>query len=265
MIATIQSWTRKLVGRSSPCLAVLAACAAVGCAAQPAAPFDTLKNANTTLLRLQNYEPPQQQTGVPGAPAIPGIPPEIQQWAQQAAPALQQLLPPGLLPPGLLNANPLPTAPQAQQQGFRFHNRLVLGTAQVLDEELREDLAKLLGDEDNFQLEHQPCDYAELGMGWVPQPNMPPYEILISFSCNNIRAAQGFAWPHATGIGMKPKLVQGLTQIIQKLFPTTTVASPPMSTVPMAPAAPPRAAAVPFLGSPAVPPAFATRSSLALL
>jgi hypothetical protein len=56
---------------------------------------------------------------------------------------------------------------------------------------------------------------------------MPPYEILISFSCNNIRAAQGFAWPHATGIGMKPKLVEGLTQVVQRLFPTTTMSSPP--------------------------------------
>jgi hypothetical protein len=208
---------------------------ALGCASQPAAPFDTLKNANTTLLRLQNYEPPAQQAlpGAAGVPAIPGIPPEIQQWAQQAAPALQQLLPPGLLPPGLLGgAAPLPASPQAQQQGFRFHNRLVLGTAQVLDQDLREDLGKLLGDEDNFQLEHQPCDYAELGMGWFAQPNMPPYEILISFSCNNIKAAQGFAWPHATGIGMKPKLVEGLTQIIQKLFPTTTVASPPIGLSP---------------------------------
>jgi hypothetical protein len=212
-------------------LAVLACSAAFGCA-HTAAPFDTLKNANTTMLRLQNYEPPAQQIGAlpgVGTPLIPGIPAEIQQWAQQAAPALQQLLPPGLLPPGLLGGTSiLPAAPQAQQQGFRFHNRLVLGTAQVLDQDLREDLAKLLGDEDNFQLEHQPCDYAELGMGWAPQSNMAPYEILISFSCNNIRAAQGFAWPHATGIGMKPKLVEGLTQVIQKLFPTTTVASPPV-------------------------------------
>lgn len=211
------------------------AASALGCASQPAAPFDTLKNANTTLLRLQNYEPPAQQATIPGASgvAIPGIPPEIQQWAQQAAPALQQLLPPGLLPPGLLGGSaPLPASPQAQQQGFRFHNRLVLGTAQVLDQDLREDLGKLLGDEENFQLEHQPCDYAELGMGWFAQPNMPPYEILISFSCNNIKAAQGFAWPHATGIGMKPKLVEGLTQIIQKLFPTTTVASPPIGLSP---------------------------------
>jgi hypothetical protein len=230
MRSTPDSWTAQLATLSKTALGVLTCAAAVGCA-HAAPPFDTLKNANTTLLRLQNYEPPAPTIGaLPGAtaPIIPGIPPEIQQWAQQAAPALQQLLPPGLLPPGLLGTPVLPTAPQAQQQGFRFHNRLVLGTAQVLDQDLREDLAKLLGDEDNFQLEHQPCDYAELGMGWAPQPGMAPYEILISFSCNNVRAAQGFAWPHATGIGMKPKLVQGLTQVIQKLFPTTTVTSPPV-------------------------------------
>jgi len=221
-----------MTGRAAQTCAALACVAAVGCATT-APPFDSIKTANTTLLRLQNYEPPAAAPigAAPGAaPLIPGIPPEIQQWAQQAAPALQQLLPPGLLPPGLLGGAPLPPSPQAQQQGFRFHNRLVLGTAQVMDADLREDLGKLLGDEDNFQLEHQPCDYAELGMGWSPQPGMPPYEILISFSCNNIRAAQGFAWPHATGIGMKPKLVEGLTQVIQKLFPTTTVASPPIGT-----------------------------------
>lgn len=241
MRSTPDSWNTQLASRSTKGLqalacAALASLAIAGCATT-APPFDSIKNANTTLLRLQNYEPPAAQTSLPGAapgtPLIPGIPPEIQQWAQQAAPALQQLLPPGLLPPGLLGgASPLPAAPQAQQQGFRFHNRLVLGTAQVMDKDLREDLAKLLGDEDNFQLEHQPCDYAELGMGWQPQPGMPPYEILISFSCNNIRAAQGFAWPHATGIGMKPKLVEGLTQVIQKLFPTTT-SSPMGATQPV--------------------------------
>lgn len=197
----------------------------VGCASHPAAPFDTLKNSGATLLRLQNYEPPaQQQPGVAAVPGLPNlIPPQIQQWAQQAAPALQQLLPPGLLPPGLLQATPLP---QQAAQEFRFHDRRVLGTAQIADADLREQLAELLGDEDNFQLEHQPCNYAELGLGWATQANMPPYEVLISFSCNNIQAAQGFAWPHATGIGMKPKLVEGLTKIVQQLFPTTTMTPP---------------------------------------
>jgi len=212
-----------LLGTTAVCLF------GAGCAAAPAAPFDTLKNAGATILRLQNYEPPTQQQQ-PGAAAVPGlpnlIPPQIQAWAQQAAPALQQLLPPGLLPPGLLTTPVLPAQQTAQSQEFRFHGRLVLGTAAVNDPELREELAELLGDEDNFQLEHQPCNYPELGLGWAPQANMPPYEILISFSCNNIQAAQGFAWPHATGIGMKPKLVEGLTHIVQQLFPTTTMAPP---------------------------------------
>lgn len=182
------------------------------------------------MLRLQNYEPPANQPAAAGAaPMIPGIPPEIQQWAQQAAPALQQLLPPGLLPPGLLQAPTLPA--QQQQQGFRFHGRLVLGTAQVMDKDVREELGELLGDEDNFQLEHQPCDYSELGLGWSAQPGQPNYEILISFSCNNIRAAQGFGWPHATGIGMKPKLVEGLANVIQRLFPTTTMTPAPVSSL----------------------------------
>jgi hypothetical protein len=199
----------------------------VGCASHPAAPFDTLKNSGATMLRLQNYEPPaEQQQGAAAVPGLPNlIPPQIQQWAQQAAPALQQLLPPGLLPPGLLPTLPLPMQQQTQQE-FRFHERRVLGTAQVAEADLREQLAELLGDEDNFQLEHQPCNYAELGLGWATQANMPPYELLISFSCNNIQAAQGFAWPHATGIGMKPKLVEGLTKIVQQLFPTTTMTPP---------------------------------------
>jgi hypothetical protein len=225
--STMVSLCRSVASLLGACIGV----AALGCASQPAAPFDTLKNANVTILRLQNYEPPSALPQAPMGgtlPMIPGIPPEIQQWAQQAAPALQQLLPPGLLPPGLLQVPVLPAQQGAQQQ-FRFHGRLVLGTAQVADAELREELADLLGDEDNFQLEHAPCNYAEFGLGWSTQPNMPPYELLISFSCNNVQAAQGFSWPHATGIGMNPKLVEGLTSVIQQLFPTTTMAPPPMS------------------------------------
>jgi hypothetical protein len=199
---------------------------AAACASHPAAPFDTLKTGNPTFLRLQNYEPPAQAQAAPGAPAIPGlvIPPQIQQWAQQAAPALQQLLPPGLLPPELLGGtSTLPAQPSVTQQGFRFHGRLVLGTAQVMDKDMKEQLAELFGDEENFQNEHDSCMYPELGLGWSTQPNMPNYELLISFSCNQVQAAQGFSWPHASGVGMKPKTVQELAAIIGKLFPATGV------------------------------------------
>ncbi|MET0411918.1 MAG: hypothetical protein ABW217_11515 [Polyangiaceae bacterium] len=198
----------------------------VGCKATLAQPFDTLKSGNPTVLRLQNYEPPAQAAALPGAPTIPGftIPPQIQQWAQQAAPALQQLLPPGLLPPELLGGSAaLPAQPGVTQQGFRFHGRLVLGTAQVIDQDTKDKLAELFGDEDNFQNEHDACMYPELGLGWSTQPNMPNYELLISFSCNQVQAAQGFSWPHATGVGLKPKTVESLATIVSKLFPATGV------------------------------------------
>lgn len=218
---------------SSACLSVVVGLIAGSCAAHPAAPFDTLKTSGVTMLRLQNYEPPAAAAGgATTAAVIPGLPPQIQQWAQQAAPVLQQLLPPGLLPPGLLQGPVLGQQASTMPETFRFHGRRVLGTQEVMNPLLKEELAELLGDPDNFQMEHQDCDYTELGLGWNADATSPPYEILISFSCNHIKAAQGFAWPHASGMGMKPKTVEGLAQIIGELFPRTSSlppAPPPMS------------------------------------
>jgi len=45
------------------------------------------------------------------------------------------------------------------------------------------------------------------------------------------------AWQHATGIGMKPKLVEGLTKIVQQLFPTTTMGPSPVGYAPQNPLA----------------------------
>jgi hypothetical protein len=206
----------------------------VGCASNPAAPFDTLKNANATMLRLQNYAPAQQQAPAQPAagavPGLPGLPQNLQELAQQAAPLLQQYLPPGLLPPEMLQGAAAAAAalPQPQPQEFRFHGRQVLGTAPIVDREAQEELADLLGDEDNFQLEHQPCNLAEFGLGWSGQPGQPNYEVLISFSCNQVIAAQAFAWPHATGIGMKPETWKRLAVLISRIFPTTNQTPPPM-------------------------------------
>src|SRR3982751_6609778 len=94
-----------------PCLPLLAVLSLAGaaCASAPAAPFDTLKTANATAFRLQNFEPPTPAPGAalpaPGAP-IPGLPPEIQNWIQQGAQGLTQLIPPVLLPPGLVPGAP---------------------------------------------------------------------------------------------------------------------------------------------------------------
>lgn len=195
-------------------LAVLA-----GCASSPAPPFDSLQNAQTVwALRLQNYEPPQQaQATTPGAAAVPGLPPQIQQWLQQGAQALPQLIPPGLLPPGLIPGVGTPTAPAptAQPDVKRFQGFRVLSETQVIDEDLREQLAELLGDEDSFQAENAGCQFSEMGLAW--QSGGISNELLISFSCNQV-IARTFAWPHPY-TGMKPKTVKELSEIVQKLWP----------------------------------------------
>jgi hypothetical protein len=192
-----------------------------GCASSPAPPFDTLKNAQTVwALRLQNYEPPAAAAATPAAPgAIPGLPPQIQQWLQQGAQALPQLIPPGLLPPGLIpgvGGTP-PMAPPVENvkrfQGFR-----VLSETQVVDEDLREELAELLGDEDSFQSEHSGCQFSEMGLAW--QSGGMSNELLISFSCRQV-IAKTFAWPHPQ-TGMKSKTIKELTDIVQKIWPPGT-------------------------------------------
>jgi hypothetical protein len=210
-----------------------------GCASAPAAPFDTLKNSQLVAYRLQNYEPPAAPVatapaGQPGAlPVIPGLPPEIQQWAQQALPGLQQLIPPGILPPMPGAAAPVP-APAAQVP--RFVDFRILGQTQVLDPELREDLGDLLGDEDNFQAQHSGCMYPELGLSFTSQSGQRN-DLLISFSCNQINAVN-FTWPHASS-GMSPDLVKKLAdEFVPKMFPAGGSAPPPSNNgMPMAPAA----------------------------
>ncbi len=65
--------------------------------------------------------------------AIPGLPPEIQQWIQQGAQALPQLIPPGLIPPGLIPGAPTTPAAPAQPTEPRFHGFRILSQTQVMD------------------------------------------------------------------------------------------------------------------------------------
>ena len=193
---------------STPILAAAVfAIGAFGCASAPKAPFDTLKDSNATAYRLQNYEPPEQAAApLPGAApgAIPGLPPEIQQWIQQGAQALPQLIPPGLLPPGLIPGAPTTAAPVAANVP-RFHNYRILGQTQVMDPELKEKLAEVLGEL-----------LLELGLSWSAGPGASN-DLLISFSCSQV-VSRSFAWPHQA-TGMKPGTTEELTKIVQKIFP----------------------------------------------
>ncbi len=196
---------------------------ALGCASAPAAPFDTLKTSNVSAFRLQNFEPPAPPPGAaaPQAGAIPGLPPEITQWAQQALPGLQQLLPPGLIPPGMLQGmQPRPVQPPPQQEARFPMNQpsfRILGQAQVIDPDLKEELGKLLGDPDSFQADHGSCMYAEMGLSFTSTAGGPPNDMLISFSCNQVEA-RSFAWPHPNR-GLKPETVKQLNTLVQKIWP----------------------------------------------
>lgn len=198
-------------------VALLAASATVGCAGKPAPPFDTLKTANLTAFRLQNYEPPAAAAPAPGQPGmLPGLPPEVSQWVQQGAQGLQALIPPGLLPPGMLNPQQGAPAPApAADTTPRFHGFRILSQTQVMDEDLKKELGKILGDESNFDNNHAACMYAEMGLSF--SSGGPPNDVLISFSCNQV-AAKTFAWPHPAS-GMKPKTVQKLADVVQNLWP----------------------------------------------
>jgi hypothetical protein len=198
----------------------LVAVAASGCASTPAAPFNTLKDSTVTAYRLQNYEPPAATPGSAAAAAVPGLPPQIQQWIEQGAAGLQQLIPPGILPPGILpQPGQVAPMPQAQDTTPRFHTFRILSQTQVIDPNLKESLAEILGDEDKFQAERASCSYAELGLSFTP-PGGQPNDLLISFSCNHVMP-QTFAWPHRN-TGLKPDTVRDLAEVVNKLWPPGT-------------------------------------------
>lgn len=212
----------KLSANVLGCVA-LAALSGFGCASQPAAPFDTLKTSNLTAFRLQNFEPPAPAPGVaaPAAPgAIPGLPPEIQSWITQGAQGLQALIPPGILPPGLIPG--LPAAAPLPEAGVpRFHGFRILGQTQVMDPDLKEELAEILGDEDSFDNSNARCApgvlYAEMGLSFTQGPGAPANDVLISFSCSQV-VSRSFGWPHPA-TGMTPDTVKSLTEAVQKLWP----------------------------------------------
>lgn len=211
----------------SSLLAVLAL-ASVGCASSPAAPFNQMETSNVTAYRLQNYEPPSVLSTPSTTAATGAIPAPIQQWLQQGAQGLQQLIPPGLLPPGLLGQQGTGQPGQTQQSPLpladnspRFHGFRILGQTQVIDPELKAELADVLGDSDNFTPEHASCLYAEMGLSFSAQPGAAASnDVLISFSCNQV-SSPTFAWPHPSS-GLTADAVKSLSQAVQKLWPPGT-------------------------------------------
>jgi hypothetical protein len=200
--------------------AVVAVAAVSGCASTPAVPFDHLKAANLTAYRLQNTETtaaaPAAATPGAAAPAIPGLPPEMNAWLQQGAAAAAAVLP-GLIPGAAAAIPAADTTP-------KFHDYRILSQTQVLDPDLKETLGKLLGDKDSFDNARARCApnvfYADLGLSFTSNSGPTPNDVLISFQCNQV-VSRSFAWPHPA-TGMKQETVEKLSEIVLKIFPQGT-------------------------------------------
>lgn len=194
----------------APSIALAVALFGVGCGA-PAAPFNQMPQSQVTVLQLQNYEPPAPvATATPGANPLGlpiALPPELSQMlggmagggaagggaaggvGAMAQPLCGLGIPfPGICGGGAAAPTTTPAANVQRFQGFR-----ILGTAQLSSEDAKNDLAKILGKDGNFDTSNKPCSapYPEYGISF----GVPNNDLLLSFMCRTIDA-RTFAWPH---------------------------------------------------------------------
>ncbi|HEX3769810.1 MAG TPA: hypothetical protein VHV30_03040 [Polyangiaceae bacterium] len=169
-------------------------------------PFNAMKDAQMTVYRLQNFEPPATASTATTGLQIPA---QIQQWITAGA----SLLPPGLLPPGLLpGTQTAPAAPDAQ----RFHGFRILEWQPINDPSAKNDVTDLFGHGSNFQNTPPSCMYAEFGFAMAQAGAPAPADVLVSLSCEQVQAFN-FQWPYpATGV--TPGAGQKVGKIIQEVF-----------------------------------------------
>ncbi len=186
---------------------------ATGCASR-AAPFDKLDQAQVTIMRLQ----PKPQGPIPGSGGftlpggiqIPGVDPAIVNQT------LQQLQNSGLIPPGLLPGAPTPTAP-ATQPYANDPNFVVSDQRPIVDENMKEQLLDLFGDDGAFNEQAGNCWFPGMVVSFQGSPDYPqPVDVAVSLSCNQANG-YGFQWPHPNR-GLTAESHQTLTQVYQSLF-----------------------------------------------
>ena len=204
----------------------------MGCAGNPAAPFDTLKTSNLTAYRLQNNDPTPvvaatPATGATGAtPIIPGLDPSLQTSITAGVQALQKLIPPGLQIPGLAlpGAAAIPGVTAAADTTPRFQTFRILAQQQVLDNDLKESLGALLGDKDNFDNTYARCApnvfFPEFGLSFASAPGAQSNDLLVSLACNQV-VSRTFSWPYPS-TGMKISTHSDLNELLVKIFPQGT-------------------------------------------
>lgn len=187
-----------------------------GCGA-PAAPFNQMPQSQVTVYRLQNFEPPPTATAAPpaagGLPLPFPVPPEITSWMGGGANGLptQAFCGFGLPLPGCTPGATPGAPPPAVENVPRFQNFRILGQAPVSDEGTKEDLAKILGREGNFESASSTCMYPEYGVSF----GTPTNDLLISLSCHRVEA-RSFAWPFSAN-GIKGDTQEKLAVLFKKL------------------------------------------------
>lgn len=209
----MNSQTQCLAGKTGFLLVILAAAAPglLGCGSL-SAPFDKMKGEPMTIYRLQNYEPQAAPTPAPGAApaAIPGLPPQLAQWAAAAA----QMLPPGLIPPGLIPGGaPVPPPPANVP---RFHDFRILAYQAISDSSQQSDILDVFGHESNFSDKYENCFFPEFGFALAQPGGQPPADILVSLSCQQVKAFN-FNWPYSK-IGVPPDAQKKIAAIVSKAF-----------------------------------------------
>jgi hypothetical protein len=192
----------------------------VGCASRTA-PFNDMDKAQITVLRLAGPPPVTQPTAVPGATGgftIPGLPPELQNMANQAAAGIQGVIPPGILPPGLIPGQPAAQPQQPQQPPVQLYKNSFVIAAQMplSDDKIKNDLLDVLGSDKSFSGQRGNCFTP--GMAVVmSRPSSPqPVEVLISLSCNQAQG-DGFRWPYPSN-GFSTDAHDKLQKIYEKLW-----------------------------------------------
>lgn len=151
---------------------------------------------------------------------IPGLPPDLAKLGDQAAAGLSQVLP-GVIPPGLIPGQPAATAPVAQQQPLFKPGLVIINQPiSVTDEQTREDILDLFGEEDSFQADHPQCFTPGMGISIGKngaQPLQPgALDLIVSITCNQAQG-DGFQWPYKVN-GFTPDASKKMTEIFQKFF-----------------------------------------------
>jgi hypothetical protein len=190
--------------------------ALTGCASSLSPPFSAMKGQAMTVYWLQSYEPAPPAQANANSSTIGGIvlPQEIQQLGQQLLATGMQLFPgflQGLVPPAQAAAQPADVP--------RFHGFPIRKYQQVTDPAVQKSILELFGHKSNFKAPTETCMYADFGFALAQPGGQQPADILVSLSCQQVRA-YNIVWPYAQ-TGLTQDALGKVGTVVNKVFQGT--------------------------------------------